>query len=505
MILEQVKDFVITKIITAGITWLIGLLNPAAAFIQACKLIYDVVMFFVNNGERILKFVNTVLDSVSDIVRGNVSSVVNKINDVLGQMVPIIIGFLASLIGLGGIGQKIREIVEKLQKPVNKALDFVIKTGLKLAGPIIRAVSGISSKVKAKVAAGKAWVKGKVEAGKQWARGKIEAGKAKLRDVVAAIIPGSSKFMGGGKAHEVWVEKAGAHRVMVASASTEAGVLLDHYAAEIADFPTDTDAEQRRCLRLTERVGIARNRHDAVRNEVKLLNNVTDMVAGRNALTSKQRRFAESLVELMDAVHQHRLRLAGQVPRYTRPGGKTTSGDVRCVATFMVAGAEAWRAEAGGGPAGTSGPTRRTTETEARSAYPMESPESRLSGQVGGFVLGGRAGTRQGEQRAEFVTRSTGDAATSAHAEARLLSQIQRMLAADPSWRNRIRTIEINITESPCPSCTGLLLMLHSELRNSNLRLATVQWTLLHRGTNPTTQGDINRLAGSFTVIGPRS
>ena len=52
MILEQVKDFVITKIITAGITWLIGLLNPAAAFIKACKLIYDVVMFFVRQRRR---------------------------------------------------------------------------------------------------------------------------------------------------------------------------------------------------------------------------------------------------------------------------------------------------------------------------------------------------------------------------------------------------------------------------------------------------------------------
>ena len=154
MILEQVKDFVITKIITAGITWLIGLLNPAAAFIKACKMIYDVVMFFVDNGSRILKFVNTVIDSVADIVKGNVSGVVNKINDVLGQMVPIIIGFLASLVGLGGIGQKIRAIVETLQKPVTKALDFVIKTGLKLAGPIIRGIKGISGKVKAKVAAG---------------------------------------------------------------------------------------------------------------------------------------------------------------------------------------------------------------------------------------------------------------------------------------------------------------------------------------------------------------
>lgn len=154
MILEQAKDFVITKIITAGITWLIGLLNPAAAFIKACKLIYDVVMFFVNNASRILKFVNTVLDSVADIVRGNISGVVDKIDDVLGQMVPIIIGFLASVIGLGGIGEKIRQIVQTLQKPVTKAVDFVVKTGLKLAGPIIRGLKGIGSKLKAKLRGG---------------------------------------------------------------------------------------------------------------------------------------------------------------------------------------------------------------------------------------------------------------------------------------------------------------------------------------------------------------
>ena len=154
MILSQVKDFVITKIITAGITWLIGLLNPAAAFIKACKLIYDVVMFFVNNGSRIMKFVNTIIDSVADIVQGNVGSVVNKINDVLGQMVPLIIGFLASAIGLGGIGAKIREILDTLQKPVTKAIDGVINTGLKLAGPLIRTVKNLGGKLKAKLRGG---------------------------------------------------------------------------------------------------------------------------------------------------------------------------------------------------------------------------------------------------------------------------------------------------------------------------------------------------------------
>ncbi|MEF3121627.1 hypothetical protein [Kocuria flava] len=154
MILEKVQDFVVTKVITAGITWLISLLNPAAAFIKACKLIYDVVMFFVNNAARIAKFVDTIIDSVADIVRGNVGRVVTKIENVLGQMVPILIGFLASVIGLGGIGQKIREIVTTLQKPVIKAVDAVVKAGLKLAGPIIRGLKKVGGKVTAKLHGG---------------------------------------------------------------------------------------------------------------------------------------------------------------------------------------------------------------------------------------------------------------------------------------------------------------------------------------------------------------
>ena len=44
MVMGQIREFVVTKIITAGITWLISILNPAAAFIKACKIIYDAVM-----------------------------------------------------------------------------------------------------------------------------------------------------------------------------------------------------------------------------------------------------------------------------------------------------------------------------------------------------------------------------------------------------------------------------------------------------------------------------
>ena len=45
-ILAEIRSWVITKIIEAGIKWLIGLLNPAGAFVKACMMIYDIVVFF---------------------------------------------------------------------------------------------------------------------------------------------------------------------------------------------------------------------------------------------------------------------------------------------------------------------------------------------------------------------------------------------------------------------------------------------------------------------------
>jgi len=175
-----IEDFVVVKIVKAGITWLISALNPAAAFIKACKMIYDVVMFFVEKGSQIKEFVDSVLDSIESIAGGGVGAVAKYIEDTLARILPLLLGFLASLLGLGGISEKIKEILEKVQKPVKKAIDFVINGALKLARPIINLVKRGAGWVKGKVAAGKAWVKGKVEGARSWARGKVDAAKGRL-------------------------------------------------------------------------------------------------------------------------------------------------------------------------------------------------------------------------------------------------------------------------------------------------------------------------------------
>ncbi|MGH3822373.1 MAG: phage tail protein [Pseudonocardiaceae bacterium] len=187
MVMGQIRDFVITKIVKAGITWLISLLNPAAAFIKACKMIYDVVMFFVEKADQIKEFVDSVLDSIESIAKGGVGAVAGYIEKTLAKTLPVVLGFLASLLGLGGISEKIKEVLKAAQEKVGQAVDWVIKGALKLARPLIKAFKAGAGWVKGKIAAGKAWVKGKYEAGKAWVKKKYEAGKAWVKGKVTAV------------------------------------------------------------------------------------------------------------------------------------------------------------------------------------------------------------------------------------------------------------------------------------------------------------------------------
>ena len=176
MVVGEIKEFVTERVIKAGITWIAALLTPAGAFIKACKAIFDIVMFIVERGAEIMAFVNSVLDSISAVVKGNIGEMAGKIEDALAQALPLAISFLASLLGLGGIGDKVRGIVEKVKGPINKAIDKVVTGAVKtfkkaFKGPIAK-YKKAKKWAKDKVDKGKAWAKDKVDRGKAWAKGK---------------------------------------------------------------------------------------------------------------------------------------------------------------------------------------------------------------------------------------------------------------------------------------------------------------------------------------------
>jgi hypothetical protein len=139
MVIEKIKAFVMEKIIMAGVTWLIGLLNPASAFFKACKAIYDIIMFFVEHGKQILDLLNAIIDSIAAIAKGQIAAAAAWVEKSLARTIPVIIGFLAALLGVGGITEKIKEIIEAIRKPINEAIDWVINKAVDL----VKGVGGL--------------------------------------------------------------------------------------------------------------------------------------------------------------------------------------------------------------------------------------------------------------------------------------------------------------------------------------------------------------------------
>ena len=189
MVIGGIKTFIIEKVIKAGITWLIAFLNPAAAFIKACKMIYDVIMFIIERGSEIMDFVRSILDSIGAIAKGNIGIVAQKVEDSLARALPLAISFLASLLGLGGISEKIQSIIHKVQAPIGKAVDTVVMGAVKGAKKLF----GGAAK----------WVKGKAKKAKDWAKTKLHGGddsqegkQKRLEAGMSAAVSVASRFSG---------------------------------------------------------------------------------------------------------------------------------------------------------------------------------------------------------------------------------------------------------------------------------------------------------------------
>lgn len=139
MVVDAIQTMLIDTVIKAGITWVISLFNPVGAFIKACKLIYDVISWFINNAKRILDLINSIVDSTALIVAGKITQAATFVENSLAKMVPIAIGFLAGLLGLGDLSKKVQALLDKIQAPINKAIDWVLEMAGKAVKGLIKA------------------------------------------------------------------------------------------------------------------------------------------------------------------------------------------------------------------------------------------------------------------------------------------------------------------------------------------------------------------------------
>jgi hypothetical protein len=126
MVIDAIQNWLIETVVKQAVAKIVSMFNPAGAIIQAIIAIYNIVMFVVEKAQQIMAFVEAVVNSVNAIATGAIGGAIAWIEQALARTIPIVIGFLARLIGLGGISQKIKDFILKVQAKVDAAIDKAI-------------------------------------------------------------------------------------------------------------------------------------------------------------------------------------------------------------------------------------------------------------------------------------------------------------------------------------------------------------------------------------------
>ncbi|MGW7291429.1 hypothetical protein ACWGIB_03415 [Streptomyces xiamenensis] len=141
-ILDDLKSYLIPTVIVAGIAWIVSLLTPASAFVRAVKGIIDIVTFIVTQAAQITDFMNAILDAVIAIADGAAAGVPKLIESALSTSIPVLLGFLAALLGIGSLANKVRSVFQKVSRPVGRAIDKIIDRIAKSAKKIFGSLKG---------------------------------------------------------------------------------------------------------------------------------------------------------------------------------------------------------------------------------------------------------------------------------------------------------------------------------------------------------------------------
>jgi hypothetical protein len=125
--IEAVKDFIKVKIIEQAIMWLVSLFVPGAGIIKAVIGIYDTIVFFIQKAKQIIDMISNFLGSIAEIAAGNIGAAADAMEAGLARGLSLVINFLARLMHLSGITDKIRDALQKIRAKVDAVLAKVAK------------------------------------------------------------------------------------------------------------------------------------------------------------------------------------------------------------------------------------------------------------------------------------------------------------------------------------------------------------------------------------------
>ena len=191
--------------------------NPVGAIVRAIIAIYDLVMWLVDNIQRILSFVNSVVDSVAAIAVGQIGGAANYIESSIAKTIPMILSGLAQFLKLGGIAEKIQDTIKKVRAPIDDAID--------------KGIGFVVDKVKS-------WF-GKKPAGDE--ENENDEDSEELEDVEVGKVV---RFTADEESHKIWIDTKGSSpKVMSASTKMTAEERLQKWKSKLSTLSEAQEAE----------------------------------------------------------------------------------------------------------------------------------------------------------------------------------------------------------------------------------------------------------------------
>jgi len=138
-VLNSVKSWVMEQIVNKVTAKLLSMLDPTGimAVINSAIALYKAIQSFLKYLREMLQVVNSFVEGVVEIASGNTQRAADFLENSLHRAMPVVIGFLANQVGLGGIGHQIGELIKEARAMVDEAITWLINKAVELGGKLL--------------------------------------------------------------------------------------------------------------------------------------------------------------------------------------------------------------------------------------------------------------------------------------------------------------------------------------------------------------------------------
>lgn len=145
-VLDAVKNFVMERIVNRITARLLSMLDPTGimAVINGAMAFFNAIQSFIKYLREMLEVVNSFVNGVADLARGNVATAADYLERTMGQAMPVVIGFLANQVGLTGIGARVGEMIISVRQMVDEALTWLVNQAVDRGMALLDRIMGRS-------------------------------------------------------------------------------------------------------------------------------------------------------------------------------------------------------------------------------------------------------------------------------------------------------------------------------------------------------------------------